>query len=93
LPCGSPDRDARRIGIAAAALCGAYVAAIFVPDSAAAISLGLVVAIVGVPLAMFVRLPRWRESEGWKRMAAWAIAGECMLIAAVATVIRLIVVG
>jgi hypothetical protein len=85
-------RDPRRFGIAAATVAGAYTAAIFIPVTTVAVIVGVVVGVGGLALASTCPLPRWREARGRKRTAAWAMTGEAIAIAAVATIVRVLVV-
>jgi hypothetical protein len=85
--------DHRRSGFIAATVCAAYIVAIFVPGAVVAVVLGTLMAVAGVVFAVRVPLPQWRQSDDRKRVAAWAMAGECAAIAAIATVIRIVVVG
>ena len=84
-------RDPRRLGIAAAGLCGAYVVALFVPGSVAPLVVGLLSAVAALVFAVVTPLPRWRESDDRKRVAAWAMAGEAVAVAAIVTAVRVFV--
>ena len=82
-------RDPRRAGFVASVLGAAYVACLFIPESLTfRVVFAIVVFVLGAAFAMFVPLPRWRESEDRKRLAAKLMVGEVVAIMVLATLVR-----
>ncbi|HEV2808982.1 MAG TPA: hypothetical protein VGV93_01120 [Acidimicrobiales bacterium] len=82
-------RDPRRAGFVASALGAAYVACLFIPESLTfRLAFASVVFVLGAAFAMFVPLPRWKESDDRKRLAAKLMVGEMVTIMVLATLVR-----